>query len=105
MVAPQQLQILNQLFDMEKKMEKLEGSRSLARNMRRIKGLYEEMGLTIHNPLNETYSETRTDCEATITGISAENLVIKEVIKPIITENIDGLPHIVQKAVVIVEGS
>ena len=105
MVPQQQLQILNQLFDMEKKLEKMDNVRSLARNMRRIKGLFEELGLTLHNPLGEFYAETRTDCEATISGTSSENLVIKEVIKPIISMNIDGLPHIVQKAVVIVEGS
>jgi hypothetical protein len=56
-----------------------------------------QSGLTIHNPLGETYDQTRLDCEANIAGESTENLVITEVIKPIIRLKQGGLNQIVQK--------
>ncbi len=105
MTAPTQiLQIINQLFDMEKKMEKIDGTRSLQRNLRRIKGQFEELGYQYHNPIGEPYDETRTDCQATITGYSTKRMIITEVIKPIITIKEEDFLHIVQQGVVIVEG-
>ena len=37
--------------------------------------IFEDLGLTWHNPIGENFDETRTDCEASIAGESAENLV------------------------------
>jgi hypothetical protein len=37
-------------------------------------------GLVYHNPIGEPYNETRTDIEASISGNSADNLIITEVI-------------------------
>lgn len=102
-VPSQLLQVLNQVFDMERKMAKMDNARSLQRNIKRIKSQFEEMNLQYHNPVGERYDETRTDCEATISGSSSNKLVITEVIKPIITIRLEGMQHIVQKAVVIVE--
>jgi len=98
------LQVLNQVFDMERKLEQNGGNRSLERNLRRIKQSFEQLGLQYHNPIGENYRETRTDCEATISGNSLNNLTITEVIKPIIRLEIEGFSQIVQRAVVIVEG-
>ena len=60
---------------------------------------FEEMGYQIHNPSGEPYNETRTDCEASIAGSKVDNLVVAEVIKPIVRRQ--GV--IIQKGVVIVE--
>lgn len=99
----QQLKIINQFFEIGRKLNSIPGSDSLQRNMERIRNYYEEMGLQIHDPLNEAYSETRTDCEASISGTSVENLYIHEVIKPIVRHAQENGSLIVQKAIVIVK--
>ena len=50
------------------------------------------------------YNETRTDLEASIAGNSAENLIVTEVIKPIIRlRTSSGTTTIVRKGIVVVE--
>jgi len=108
------LDFMNQIFEIEKKAVNLKEDNSIQRNLNKMKGILEDeffrssaIGLTYHNPLGENYSETRTDCEATIAGTEIENLEITEVIKPIIfcsyQENEKKLKVIVQPAVVIVQ--
>jgi hypothetical protein len=109
------LDFMNQIFEIEKKATNIKEDNSIQRNLNKMKGILEEeffkgsstIGLTFHNPLGESYSETRTDCEATIAGTGVENLAITEVIKPIIfyayQENGKTLKVIVQQAVVIVQ--
>jgi len=114
--APQvYLDFINQIFEIEKKANNLNEENSIQRNINKMKGIMEEeffkgtstIGLSYHNPLGETYTETRTDCEATISGTSVDDLEIIEVIKPIIfysyQENEKVLRVIVQPAVVIVQ--
>lgn len=107
------LDFMNQIFEIEKKAMNLKEDNSIQRNINKLKGILEEeffkgsstIGLTYHNPLGEAYSDTRTDCEATISGTTVENLEIIEVIKPIIfyayQEIEKTLKVIVQPAVVI----
>ena len=112
------LNLLNQVFEIEKKATALPaGSTSIQRNVNRLRTLFEQdipgngamaegasgYSLTYHSPLGERYDETRTDCEATGTaGSSAENLVITEVIKPIVYLAGPGQPKaMVQRAVVV----
>jgi hypothetical protein len=109
------LDFMNQIFDIEKKSANLKEENSIQRNLNKMKGILEEeffkgsstIGLTYHNPLGESYSDTRTDCEATISGTGVENLEIIEVIKPIIfyayQENEKVIKVIVQPAVVIAQ--
>jgi len=111
------IDILNQVFEIEKKVALLHEENSLSRNVNRLKALLEndllqedktiQSGLIYHNPLGERYDDTRTDCEASITGTATEDLYITEVIKPIIfytfTERGQTMKSLVQKAVVIVQ--
>lgn len=106
------LDLVNQIFEIEKKAANIIEDNSIKRNINKINGLLEyglfkDVGFTYHNPLGERYTDTRTDCEATISGTSVENLEIVEVIKPIIfyayQENDRILKVIVQPAIVIVE--
>ena len=109
------LDFMNQIFEIEKKSANLKEENSIQRNLNKMKGILEEeffkgsstIGLTYHNPIGESYSDTRTDCEATIAGTGVENLEIIEVIKPIIfyayQENDKVIKVIVQPAVVIVQ--
>lgn len=109
------LDFMNQIFEIEKKASNLKEDNSIQRNINKMKGIMEEeffkgtstIGLSYHNPLGESYNDTRTDCEATIAGTEVENLEIIEVIKPIIfysyQENDKTMKIIVQPAVVIVQ--
>jgi hypothetical protein len=114
--APQAyLDFINQIFEIEKKACNLKEENSIQRNINKMRGIMEEeffkdsstIGLTYHNPLGEDYTDTRTDCEATISGTGFENLEIIEVIKPIIYYSyldIDKvIKLIVQPALVIVQ--
>lgn len=101
--------ILNQLFEIERKVDKIQESNSIHRNIKRLKEYFEngildnQLGISYHNPIGEKFDETRTDCEASIAGKSTENLVITEVIKPIIRIHQGGRTKIIQRAVVVVK--
>ena len=99
----QHLRILNQVFELEKKIKGKDELASLQRNIDRIKNTFEEMGLWVYNPQGEPYTETRTDVEASISGDSMKNLQIINVIKPIVYEQNNGSRALVQKGVVVVE--
>ncbi len=94
------IKILNSVFEIEKKLT--ESDNGIKRNIDRIKNIFEEIGLKYHNPIGESYSETRTDCEASISGDISSKLKIINVVKPVIyTKGEEGY-SIIQKAVVIV---
>lgn len=99
----QHVKILNQVFELEKKIKGKDELVSLQRNIDRIKNSFEELGLMMYNPQGETYTETRTDVEASISGDSAKNLQIINVIKPIVYEQNNGSRALIQKGVVVVE--
>jgi hypothetical protein len=101
--------MLNQLFEMEQKVNKIKEQNSIQRNIERFKDFFENealtdnQGITYYNPFGENFNETRTDCEATISGTSHENLKIIEVIKPIIYVKYGNTQVIAQKGIVIVQ--
>jgi hypothetical protein len=104
------LTILNQVFEMEQKLVMNGDQYNLLRNLEKIKDALEHsegFGLVYENPIGQPFNETRTDVEATISGESTENLVVVEVIKPIIRAIFrDGsaeISKVAQKGVVIVE--
>ena len=103
-IPTQFLQIINQVFELEKKVAKLSEPHTMARNIERIRNNFIEIGLEIEDPIGQAFNETRTDCEASIAGSSTDNLRITDVIKPIIRLRQGGGTFIVQKGVVIVEG-
>ena len=100
---------INQLFEIEQKVSKLLEKNSVQRNIDKLRNYYatealsNDQGLTYHNPIDEKYNETRTDCDATITGDDYKNLVIIEVLKPIIYLKTGNSQLVVQKAIVIVK--
>lgn len=73
------IDVLDQIFEIEKKVERLAETNSIVRNITRLKEMFEQLeadgGLTYHNPIGEPYKESRTDLEASIAGNSADNLV------------------------------
>lgn len=105
-------ELLDQLFEVERKLEKIQEVNSVSRNVNKMKDIFENLfsnshgsnlGLTYHNPIGERYDETRLDLEASIAGDSTENLIITEVIKPIIRQKSGGTSLIARKGVVIVQ--
>ena len=112
------LDLLNQVFEIDKKASALTESNSIQRNVRNIRTWFERdilvtqggqpvlCSLTFHNPIGEPYNETRADCDASIAGNGTEHLMITEVMKPIVWLSVGGaLKVIVQQAVVMVESS
>lgn len=97
------LKLINQVFELERKTNGKNEFAPLSRNINRMKDTLNEMGYQWANPIGEPYNDTRTDCEASIAGESSENLVITEVLKPIVWIKENGMNFIVQKAVVIAE--
>jgi len=108
-VPKQYLFMLNQLFEIEQKIGKIQEGNSVNRNIDRIKDFFltealpEGQGLMYHNPLGEKFDETRTDCEATISGNGHDNLQVIEVIKPIIYFKYEQTQIVAQKGIVIVQ--
>lgn len=105
-------ELLDQLFEVERKLQNIKEPNSISRNLNRMKEIFENTlidssssneGFTFHNPLGESYNETRIDLEASIAGNSSENLIIKEVIKPIIRYKVGGNTFIARKGLVVVE--
>jgi len=102
------IEIIDQVFEIEKKLDSISEPNSISRNINRIKEMFEylteDSGLIYQNPLGEPYNETRTDLEASIAGNFTDNLIVKEVIKPIIRLRTNsGATTIVRKGVVVVE--
>ena len=96
------INIINQVFEMEKKLA-AGGAPSFQRNLDRIKAELSEMGYDFHNPVHEKWDETRTDCEANVSGTLKNKMVITEVIKPVVHQKEGGTKKIIQKAIVVVE--
>jgi hypothetical protein len=96
------LKVLNQVFELEKKVTARQDASVFQRNIQRIKDSFQESGYIYSNPLGEPYKETRTDCEASISGNNTDKLVITEVIKPIIWYKEGTINTLIQKGVVIV---
>lgn len=91
----------NLVFETEKKLQQKDPANGLQRNVDRMKAVLEEAGLMMLNPLGETFTETRTDVEATITGTGHHPLTINEVLKPVIYIEQDNKKMLVQRGVVL----
>lgn len=96
--------IINQIHAIESKLVNDEKNATFERKFERIRKNFEDMNIVIHNPNGEEYSETRLDCEASISGDHTDNLKIIEVLKPVIYFRDGEFNEIIQRAVVIAEG-
>lgn len=112
---------LNQLYELEQKIKKHGDTANLGRNVSKMKDAFAEegfpnldagsgqnrIGLAYEDPMGQSVKETRTDLEFQISGVGTENLVVVEVVKPIIraifTDGVGKFSQVVQKGIVIVE--
>ena len=97
------LVVLNSLYEIERKLEVHGDPGRAKRNVDRIKEEFEQQSLIIEDPLGQPFKETRTDLEATIVGAGTENLVVTEVIKPVIRLVNGPVSRVVQKGIVVVQ--
>lgn len=99
------LTVLNQLFEIEKKLSATEISdpTHCLRNVTKIKDALQEKELFYEDPTGQPFKDTRTDLEATISGQGTDNLKVVEVIKPIIRVGTRDFSRVCQKGIVIVE--
>lgn len=107
-VVKNQIFILNQIFEIENKLSKLDISHTISRNIDKLKSFYKDsfddnISFIIENPKGQDYNETRTDVEASIVGDSVDNLVIIDIIKPIIRLKQGHTNQIIQQGIVIVQ--
>lgn len=103
------LVILNQLYEIERKVSGNDELSKISRNIERIKETLGENSdgteIFYEDPIGQKYTETRNDLEAHIVGAITDDLVVIDVIKPIIRIGNKqlGLTQVVQRGVVSVE--
>jgi hypothetical protein len=97
------LVLINNIFEIQKKIGSIDDNLNIGRNLMKISEAFEEHGLTYENPLGQKFNQTRTDLEATISGEGTENLVVVDVLKPIIRMGNANNSVVIQKGIVIVE--
>ena len=99
------LLLINNIFEIQKKIETTDDALNIGRNLIKISEALEEQGLTYENPIGQKFNQTRTDLEATISGEGTENLIVVDVLKPIIRMGNSTNSVVIQKGIVIVETS
>ena len=97
--------VLNQVFDIEKKLTMHGDPNNIKRNISRIKDAFEELGLFYEDPTGEDFQETRTDIEVSISGQGTESLKVVDVIKPIIRLGERRYSVVAQKGIAVVEAA
>jgi len=97
------LLLINNVFEIQKKIETTDDALNIGRNLVKISEALEEQGLTYENPIGQEFNQTRTDLEATISGEGTENLIVVDVLKPIIRMGNSNNSVVIQKGIVIVQ--
>lgn len=103
------LKILNNLYEIDRKLSLHGDGGNAIRNIEKIKDAIREVfslgefDIFYEDPMGQLFKETRTDLDATITGDGTDNLYVVEVIKPIIRVGSDAFSRVVQKGSVIVQ--
>ncbi|MBV5309823.1 MAG: hypothetical protein JZU59_10575 [Chromatium okenii] len=97
------LALLNNIYDLECKIHTHGDLCNASRNLTKMKDALAGEGLFYEDPMGQCFKETRTDLDASISGIGTENLVVIEVIKPIIRHGTPEFSRVVQKGIVLVK--
>ena len=99
------LTVLNQIYEVERKLTLHGDPGNALRNVEKLKDSLAGVGLFYEDPMGQPFKETRTDLDASISGVGVENLVVVEVIKPIIRDGGKDFSRVVQKGIVIVQST
>ena len=96
--------ILSSLYHVERAMA---GDPAIAqrykRYIERMKNIMREHGWFFEDPDGQRFSETRSDLEASIVGDRVDDLVVVDVIKPIIRRGDEKESQVVKRGVVVVQ--
>lgn len=99
--------VVNQIYELEQKLKKPSVLEGIQRNVNKMKDAFEDYGIVYEDPMDQRCSETRTDVEMTIAGTGTDDLVVIEVIRPIVRQRNPTFQgdagRIVQKGIVVVE--
>lgn len=95
------LNIINQIFEIEKKSKDQEIS-IFERNFERIHHELEELGYSVSNPIGKIYDSRDTSLEANLVGNSSKPVITK-VLKPAIFQKDGNSTVLLQKGIVIAE--
>jgi hypothetical protein len=102
------LKIMNNLYEIDRKLALHGDAGNTVRNVEKIKDAIgdflgdNEFEIFYEDPMGQMFKETRTDLDATITGNSSEDLYVVEVIKPIIRIRSPLVSQVIQKGTVVV---
>ena len=102
------LTALNQIYELEQRIAKHGDSCNLRRIIERLRDAFEEFGLVYEDPMGQRVNETRTDLEVSIAGTETQNLVVVEVIKPVIRavdRGVPGFSKVVQRGIAVVKST
>lgn len=94
---------LNNIYEIEKKLSLHGDIGNIKRNVEKIKEIFADTGTFYEDPIGQDFKETRTDLDASIAGNSTEDLVVVEVIKPIVRVGDNSFSKVIQKGIVIVQ--
>jgi len=97
------VQIINQVAELNQKLIQEELGPKFERNLNRLFSIFEEQGYICSIPLGEKYNDARTDCTANVVGNEGKNMIITQVIKPIVYHKSNGTITLLQKGIVMVE--
>jgi hypothetical protein len=98
-----QVQIINQIAEIQQKLRQEGNEDRYSRNLNKLHHIFDEQGYIYNIPLGEKYDDSRTDCEVSIAGKESRNMIITQVIKPIIYKKEGNGAKLIQKGIVIVE--
>jgi hypothetical protein len=108
-ISNEVISLINQVFEIEEKQKMIEQKNSIDKNVRNLKelleeGFFQDFGISYYNPIGEDFKDSRTDCDV-VENLSNtfENLVIIQVIKPIIRVKQNDAIRIIQRARVVVQ--
>lgn len=97
------LVFINNLFEIQKKLNLNGDSINIKRNVLKMIECLEDMGITFEDPLGQPFSQTRSDLDASISGEGIDDLIVVDVLKPIIRAGTSNVSTVIQKGVVVVE--
>lgn len=95
--------VLNQLYEIEIKLKRSGEGLAISRNINKMKDAFEALQLFYEDPMGQVYRETRTDLEAAISGTSTDDLVVVEVLKPILRYGPRSRSIVIQKGIVVAQ--
>jgi hypothetical protein len=90
---------------MERKLSINGDPSNLKRNIEKMKDVLEsEIKLFYEDPMGQSFNETRSDLDASISGVGTNDLVVVEVLKPVIRYGArEEYSRVVQKGIVVVQ--